>query len=267
MPLVIYVHGGGYYQGDRTSAYKLAPMADLLQTGHAFATINYRLSGEFPFEKGVTGEHPAAMRDGATALQDLRLRASQFGYSPDKIVLTGSSAGGGIALWLALHDDLRDLSSPKPRDKQSTKVPCVALSDTQTTLNIAEVIQLLGEDQFQLDEGLPGLYGFTAADYNSDPGYYQTRYAASMHEASPISHLSADDNVKVLLTYGLGYGQANIHSPEFGAYLAQGQPADLAAAYARKSLQGLSISHELKADQKLLKNRTNILEHIVSGCF
>lgn len=266
-PLVVYVHGGGYFQGDKQSAYTLTAMADFLQAGYAFATINYRLSGEFPFEKGVTGEYPAAMRDGATALQDLRCRARQLGYSPEKVALTGSSAGGGISLWVALHDDLRDRSSPRARDRQSTKVPCVALSDTQTTLNIAEVASLLGDDRFQLDEGLAGLYGFSPAEYDSDPEDYQRRYADSMYEASPISHLSADDDVKLLLTYSLGYDEGNIHSPEFGDYLAAGRPADLAAAYARRSLRDLAIEHVLKAGQKTFRNRRNVFNFIQSSCF
>lgn len=266
-PLVVYVHGGGYFQGDKQSAYTLSAMADFLQAGYAFATINYRLSGEFPYEKGVTGEYPAAMRDGASAVQDLRLRAQRFGYSPHKIALTGSSAGGGISLWVALHDDLRDPASPRPRDRQSTKVPCVALSDTQTTLNIAEVARLLGEQQFQLDDGLAGLYGFTPEEYDSDPDYYQRRYADSMYEASPISHLSADDDVQVLLTYSLGYGEVNIHSPEFGAYLAEGRPADLAAAYSRSSLRELAIAYVLKAGQKSFRNRKNVFSYVQSSCF
>ena len=265
-PLVIFVHGGGYFQGDRDYAYRPSfGMREFLNAGYAFATINYRLSGDSPFEKGVTGEFPPAMEDGAAAGQDLKMRASHYGYDPDKIAMTGSSAGGGISLWVAFHDDLKDSSSLDPRDHISTRVPCVALQDTQTTLTIPEVAVLLGEDKFVLDEGLPGLYGFTADEYNSAPEAYNERYMASMQEASAITHISADDNVKVMLTYSLDYNQVNIHSPEFGNYFTAGQPNALRDNYNRNSLSTFGIEFILRTNQA--SNKQNILEHVMNNCF
>ena len=126
-PLVMYVHGGGYWKGDRIDAYNdTSGMAELLDLGYAFATVNYRLSGEFPYEKDVTGKYPAEMQDAANALQDLRMRASHYGYSPEKIALTGVSAGDGISLWLAFHDDLKDDLSANARDHYSRHLACAA---------------------------------------------------------------------------------------------------------------------------------------------
>lgn len=265
LPLVTYIHGGGYYKGDRGDAYNITSgMQELLDLGYAFATVNYRLSGDFPYEKDVTSQYPAEMQDAATALQDLRMRASHYGYDPEKIALTGVSAGSGISLWLAFHDDLKNELSTNPRDHYSTRVNCVAVSDTQTTINIAEVAPLLGAN-FVLDVGLPGFFGFTPDEYNANPSYYQTRYAASMNEASAISHLSADDNVNLLLTYMMGFGTGNIHSPEFGNYFTKGTPAPLAAQFGRTSMLALNKPFTVKTNQGA-KNKINVINHI-GGCF
>lgn len=264
-PLVVYTHGGGYWKGDRDDAYnKTSGMAEFLELGYAFATTSYRLSGEFPYKKDITGKYPAEMRDVGTALQDLQMRAAHYGYNPNKIALTGVSAGGGISLWLAFHDDLKDLSSASARDHFTTRAKCVALSDTQTTLNIAEVTSLLA-DTYVLDVGIPGIYGFTPEAYLLNPALYQQEFAASMQEASPISHISADDDVNLLLTYMMDYNSGNIHSPEFGDYFTKGTPATVALDYGRTSLLKLNKPSVLKANQQT-KNKTNIINHI-KGCF
>ena len=264
-PLVVYTHGGGYWKGDRDDAYgKTTGMAELLELGYAFATTSYRLSGDFPYQKDVTSKYPVEMRDVGTALQDLQMRAEHYGYNPNKIALTGVSAGGGISLWLAFHDDLKDMASSSNRDHYTTRAKCVALADTQTTLNIAEVLSVVA-DTYVLDVGIPGLYGFTPEEYLANPSFYQEQFAASMLEASPISHISADDDVNLLLTYMMDYNSGNIHSPEFGDYFTKGTPLALAQEYGRTSLFKLNKPFVLKANQQT-KSKLNIINHI-KGCF
>ena len=269
-PLVIYIHGGGYYQGDKSSAYRRTNRTGrYLEEGYAFATISYRLSGDSAYEKGVTGEYPVQMRDGASALQDLRMRSQTHGYSADQIALTGTSAGGGIAMWMAFHDDLKDTLSTNPRDHYSTRVPCLALSDTQPTLTVKEIGEILKIPNFVPDMGISQFYGFTSEQYEANPEYYDERYAESMQEASPISHLSTDDNqIKVHLSYLMDYNTQDIHSPEFGDHLINGEPASLLAKYNRISLKDLGNITELKVNQgSVTTNAQNIFGFINQTCF
>src|SRR5947208_1724873 len=98
-PLVVFIHGGGFRQGDKS---QLAPglLARCREAGISVAAINYRLSNQAPF--------PAPMLDGARAVQYLRSRASEWNLDPKRVAATGGSAGAGISLWLAFHDDLAD---------------------------------------------------------------------------------------------------------------------------------------------------------------
>lgn len=262
-PLIVFIHSGGYYKGDKDEAYKpFTGMSELLAEGYTFATINYRLTGDSPFIKGITGEHPPAMRDAATALQDLRMRASSYGYDPERLALTGGSAGVGISLWLALHDDLKDASSLQLRDRFSTRASCLALTETQVSLHLGEVETLLAPYSHAV--GLPAIYGLTPEQYNQDPEYYNRTLAESMHEASPISHLTADDDIRLMMTYTRNFGEHDIHSPEFGRYLQTGFPLNLKNQYNRTSFNQLGKSFEYKFNQRL--NKPNVLAHLRS-CF
>ncbi len=85
--LILYFHGGGYFAGSsRTHGPMLSRLA-------AYAHVpvvaqDYRLSPEARF--------PAAFEDAMAAWDDLIAR----GYPPDRIVLGGDSAGGGLMLAL-----------------------------------------------------------------------------------------------------------------------------------------------------------------------
>ncbi len=270
VPLVVYVHGGGYFQGEKEMAYNpFSGMKEFLEAGYAFASINYRLSGDSPFVKGVTGEYPPAMRDGASAIQDMRMRAKHYGINGNQVALTGGSAGGGISLWLALHDDLKDLKSSHPRDHESSRVQCLALTETQTTLTISEVARILGEDEFELDVGIPALYGTTPEEYLQDPEGMEFKLKASMQEASPISHLSMDDQIKLLLAYRRSYGEVDIHSPEFGDYFLYGKPNNLSQEYSRKSLSDIpGAEFELKVNVgSYLQLKFEVVDFIKDNCF
>lgn len=98
--VVLYLHGGGYWAGSIATHRKLA--AHLCSwTGMTGLVIAYRLAPEHPF--------PAALDD-ALASYDWLLGK---GFDPSRIVVAGDSAGGGLAVALALR--LRDGELPLPR--------------------------------------------------------------------------------------------------------------------------------------------------------
>ena len=92
-PLVVFVHGGGWWTANPRAASAFldfpALLASLAQRGYVVASIEYRLSGEAPF--------PAQLLDLQEAVRFLRANAARFGIDPAKVVLWGMSAGAQLA--------------------------------------------------------------------------------------------------------------------------------------------------------------------------
>ncbi|ONH53449.1 hypothetical protein CcI49_32760 [Frankia sp. CcI49] len=159
VPLVIYLHGGGFINGDKSAfwtngfddpAATGSTPARLLSAGTAVASMNYRLLGAED-DEGVI----KPMTDVARCLQYIRYHADSFGIDPNRIALLGNSAGAGTALWLGFHDDLADPDSTDPVARMSTRPQAVAVNQTQATYDIVR----WGDDVFAdyADQLKPGL--------------------------------------------------------------------------------------------------------------
>ncbi len=92
VPVVLWVHGGGWRFGDR----KLAPDLSrfFAQRGFAMVSFDYRLSDETIF--------PAPVIDIKDAVRWVRSVADRFSLDPNRIALWGSSAGGHLSACAAL---------------------------------------------------------------------------------------------------------------------------------------------------------------------
>jgi len=140
-PLVVYFHPGGFSQGDKRGEQTgLSPvLLNLcLAKGISVAAANYRYSRQAPY--------PAPMQDSARVIQFLRLHAKEWNLNPNAVASTGSSAGAGISLWLAFHDDLADPASTDPVKRQSTRISVAGSSNGQTTYDPREVAKIIGEE-------------------------------------------------------------------------------------------------------------------------
>lgn len=87
-PVLVFVHGGGFVMGDKRSAE--TPFYDNIGTAaalHGFVgiTITYRLAPGHTF--------PAGVEDLAAVVRWLKANVASYGGDPDKIVLSGQSAG------------------------------------------------------------------------------------------------------------------------------------------------------------------------------
>lgn len=101
-PALLHVHGGGMIIGSaRSMRHGPAGMAAAL--GMPVASVEYRLAPEHPF--------PAPQQDCLAALHWLAGNAKALGVDPDRIGITGESAGGGLAAATALI--ARDTDGPK----------------------------------------------------------------------------------------------------------------------------------------------------------
>ena len=100
-PAIYYIHGGGMVAGDRLANIEV-PIEWIKQFGLKVVSVEYRLAPEHP--------HPAPVEDSYAGLKWVSEHADELGIDPDKIVVYGPSAGGGIAAGVALL--ARDRSGP-----------------------------------------------------------------------------------------------------------------------------------------------------------
>jgi acetyl esterase/lipase len=206
-PLVVFIHGGGFLVG-----YKEYVKAELIrrcrENGISVAAINYRYSSQAPF--------PAPFHDSARAIQFLRSRAKEWNLDPSRIGATGGSAGGGMSLWLAFHDDLADPRSDDPVLRQSSRLQAVVAVAAQCSYDPRWIREHIGGRAHE-HAAIAKLYGLPPEERDSDKAH------RLYDEAAPIHHLSKDDP-PVYLTYegpDLPNGRegGGIHCSKFGEIL------------------------------------------------
>ena len=105
-PLVLYFHGGGWFEGSKELASLAA--VEWARRGFAVANVGYRLTRDAPA--------PAAVEDARCAAAWVGRNAQALGVDTTFIVAAGLSAGGHLALMVALPaaDSALDRCGPLP---------------------------------------------------------------------------------------------------------------------------------------------------------
>jgi len=133
-PLVIFIHGGGFVGGDKSHAYKNEypkQIRALLKNKIAFATINYRFITNSESNGVIT-----SLNDSKRCLQFIRYHSEELNIDKEKIGMYGSSAGAGTSMWIGLHDDMKEISSKDPIERESTRINAVGALEIQATYDI-----------------------------------------------------------------------------------------------------------------------------------
>ncbi len=87
-PVLMYIHGGGWVGGTKeANVLRLLPY---LEMGWAVVNVEYRLGG--------VARAPAAVEDGLCALRWVIRNAEQYNLDTSRIVTSGNSSGGHLAL-------------------------------------------------------------------------------------------------------------------------------------------------------------------------
>ena len=88
---ILLLHGGGWSGGDRSQLRGYGVLLGRL--GYVCVASEYRLTGE--------ARWPAQIHDVKAALRWMRAQSSKLGIHPERIAVSGNSAGGHLALMLA----------------------------------------------------------------------------------------------------------------------------------------------------------------------
>jgi acetyl esterase/lipase len=163
-PVVLIIHGGCWL-----SAYGLdlmdAMATEFREQGYATWNIEYRRVGE------PGGGWPHTFLDVAAATDHLRTLAEDYPLDLERVVAVGHSAGGHLALWLGMRDQLPDNSDLYPSDPLPLKgiVSLAGITDPESYL-----VRQPGSCGSSVDDLLGGL-----------PEEQPLRYA----EASPLQNV------------------------------------------------------------------------------
>ncbi|WP_240772652.1 alpha/beta hydrolase [Phragmitibacter flavus] len=114
LPLIIWVHGGGWQNGSKEGCPPLR--GGYVEKGYAVASINYRLSGHAVF--------PAQIEDCKAAVRWLRAHADEYGLDAKRFGVWGSSAGGHLVALMGTSGDVKAFDVGAHLD-QSSRVQAV----------------------------------------------------------------------------------------------------------------------------------------------
>ncbi|MGH8853947.1 MAG: alpha/beta hydrolase fold domain-containing protein [Telluria sp.] len=92
LPVVLHFHGGGWVAGSRERA--TLAVLPWLEMGYGVVNVSYRLAN--------VALAPAAVEDTLCALQWVGRNAKKYNFDLAKVVTTGDSAGGHLALTTAM---------------------------------------------------------------------------------------------------------------------------------------------------------------------
>ncbi len=193
LPLVVFVHGGGWQAGHtrHSGAFGNWPgvLALLASKGYVVASVEYRLSGEAKF--------PAAIQDVKTSIRWLRSRSAQYGIDPARVIIWGGSAGGQLAALAATSCKVEALAPVFLKEgKPDLQSPLASHSDCVQGLvawyGVFDFVNApLGDPAAQTaDPAVEKYLGCKPADCRS-----------TAELASPVTHLDKDDP-PVLLIHG-----------------------------------------------------------------
>ncbi len=221
-PIVVFVHGGSWNNGDSRTARAFTDLpralAGLAAQGYVVASINYRLSQEARF--------PAALQDVKAAIRWMRRSAASFNGDPTRLAVWGASSGGQLAA-------MAGVTCGVPRFEPEGEVGRDAPS------NCAEaVIDWYGPTDLgalAADGGKPASEGFTSASAGTSPegrylGCEPSACAPGVVKlASPLSFVS-ENAPPFLIQHGAADTEVSPKQAQklYDALKAKGVPAQIA---------------------------------------
>ncbi|MGL5316195.1 MAG: alpha/beta hydrolase fold domain-containing protein [Peptostreptococcaceae bacterium] len=182
VPVIVYVHGGGFMMGDKTSGC-LGSVLEGLEKGYAVVSVNYRMSGEETF--------PAAIEDVKAAIRYVKANASEYNIDTENFAIWGESAGGNIASMVGTTgDDTTFDNSSLGNSDQSSAV--------QAVVDWFGPIEFNAMDSQFAELGITPKMGTTSSETSAESKYIggdisQDEYAKIAEQANPTNYISKND--------------------------------------------------------------------------
>jgi len=143
LPLVIFIHGGGWLSNDKYAdmGYMKKTVAEIVSAGFALASIDYRFSTQAVF--------PALIQDCNRAVSFLYDNADKYGFDTKRFAVMGFSAGGHLASLLGLSKNNNVGTFFMPGSSKAFSIKAVV-----DFYGPAELVLFPGADNEKSPEGL-----------------------------------------------------------------------------------------------------------------
>jgi pectinesterase len=111
-PALVMIHGGGWRSGNKSMQKPMAQHVSL--EGYTTIAVEYRLSLE--------AKYPAAIHDIKAAIRWIKDNSEQYGIDTTKITIEGESAGGQLAMLVAMTNNVEKFEGDKNGSRSSSTV-------------------------------------------------------------------------------------------------------------------------------------------------
>ena len=132
-PAVLFIHGGGWIEGDRSQLRGYGIL--LARLGFVCMCNSYRLSNESIW--------PAQIQDVNCAIRYLRTNATDLGLDPNRIGVSGNSAGGHLSLMAAATNYDQIFEGEGGSNEVSSEIKAVCAIYPPTTIRQLEILNPL----------------------------------------------------------------------------------------------------------------------------
>lgn len=114
VPTVIFFHGGGWIRGDKEGP--VLHVMPYIAMGFAVMNVEYRVAPQ--------AKAPAAVQDARCALRWVYQNAERLGFDTTRVIVTGHSAGGHLALTTGMLTEEAGLDSlcPGPQELKTAAI-------------------------------------------------------------------------------------------------------------------------------------------------
>jgi acetyl esterase/lipase len=192
-PAVIYAVSGGWFSSHE--AIRPAIFNELLARGYTVFAVVHGSQPKFTIPEIVDDMH--------RAVRFVRHHADRYGIDPDRIGITGSSAGGHLSLMIGMAGKPGDPEAKDPVDRASSRVQAVACFFPPTDfLNYArpgrDVLTALDEELVRFKAP----FDFCELDDQARRFVLiedREKRLAIIRDISPITHVTPDDPPTLIL--------------------------------------------------------------------
>jgi acetyl esterase/lipase len=130
VPTLMYIHGGGWVFGDKGGATNL--FLPYIERGWNVVNVEYRMADTSPA--------PAAVEDVRCALRWIYRNAAEYHFDTNRIVASGHSAGGHLALMVGMLPSGTDLDSACPADVTDPPLKVAAIVNWYGITDVNEIL-------------------------------------------------------------------------------------------------------------------------------
>jgi acetyl esterase/lipase len=140
-PTVLFIHGGGWVAGSKEGA--AMSFLPYLEMGLAVVNVEYRLAR--------VSLAPAAVEDCRLALRWVFKNAKQYSFDTTKIVVTGGSAGGHLALMTGLLNASDGFDLPKDWDYSGVQPKVAAIVNWFGITDVRDLLSGPNKQNYAID--------------------------------------------------------------------------------------------------------------------